>query len=426
MLNKFTIRFQSIYFGWWMVAIGSAVRVLAGGLHYYGSTLFFLPVSQELGLSRAATSLVFSLSRAQGALEGPFAGYIIDRHGPRPVMLAAMFFTGVGYMALSGVHSFTALLLVYMGLISLSYQAGVMDATMAIPANWIVHKRSMAMAWMSASIGLGGMLVTPLLAYAVHAWGWRYGALAAGIAFVVVGIPITLPLVRSPESIGLSPSGDAVSDKENSPPAAAPTIAAPGDFTLKQTLATWQFWLLLAATTLRVFCGSTITVHFVPIMTWKGLTQPQAAVLLSVAASLALPAHMTVGFLADRYNRSRVLASCMLVSLAAVLLLIHAHHEWQLWFYLVLFSVTETAFPVTWSIIVDFFGRKNFAKIRGAMSFIYTWGGVAGPVAAGLIYDRTQNYGVMLWSLVAVLAITSIAYSLVTKPQLPATLDSNV
>ncbi|HMA82112.1 MAG TPA: MFS transporter, partial [Candidatus Binatia bacterium] len=109
MSNKLTNRLKGIYFGWWMVAIGSAVRVLAGGLHYYGSTLFFLPVSQELGLSRTATSLVFSLSRAQGALEGPFAGYIIDRYGPRPVMLAAMFFTGIGYMAFAGVHSFTAL-----------------------------------------------------------------------------------------------------------------------------------------------------------------------------------------------------------------------------------------------------------------------------------------------------------------------------
>jgi MFS family permease len=426
MLKTFSNRIRNIYYGWWMVAIGSAVRVLAGGLHYYGSTLFFLPVSQELGLSRAATSLVFSLARAQGAIEGPLAGYIIDRHGPRPVMLAAMLFTGVGYMALSGVHSFAALLVVYMGLISLSYQAGVMDATMSIPANWIGRNRSMAMAWMSASIGLGGLLVTPLLAYAVHTWGWRYGAFAAGIAFVVVGIPITLPLVRSPESIGLSPDSDVVSDKGKSQPAAARTISAQNDFTLKQTLATWQFWALVAATTLRVFCTSTVTVHFVPIMTWKGLTQPHAAILLSVAASLAIPAHMTVGFLADRYNRSRVLASCMLLSLTAVLILIHARQEWQLWFYLVLFSATEAAFPVTWSIIVDFFGRTNFAKIRGAMSFIYTWGGVAGPVGAGLIYDRTQNYSIMLWALVAVLTISAIAYSLLTRPPLPATLGANV
>ena len=421
MLNKLTNRLTGIYFGWWMVAIGSAVRVLAGGLHYYGSTLFFLPVSQELGLSRAATSLVFSLSRAQGALEGPFAGYIIDRYGPRPVMLAAMFFTGIGYMAFAGVHSFTALMVVYMGLISLSYQAGVMDATMSIPANWFVRHRSAAMAWMSASISLGGLLVTPLLAYAVHGWGWRFGALAAGIAFVVLGIPITLPLVRSPESIGLSPGGDP-DDTEKKSAAASAISTAPrqSDFTFNQTLATWQFWALVVATTLRVFCTATITVHFVPIMTWKGLTEAHAAILLSVAAFLAVPAHMTVGYLADRYDRSRVLASCMLVSLVGVLILIYASHEWQLWFYLVLFSVTEAAFPVTWSAIVDFFGRNNFAKIRGAMSFIYTWGGVVGPVSAGFIYDRTQNYGAMLWALVAVLAISAVAYSLLTKPQLPA------
>jgi len=407
-------RIGNVYYGWWMVAIGSAVRIVAGGLHYYGSSIFFLPVSQELGLSRAATSLVFSLARAQGALEGPLAGYIIDRHGPRPVILAAMFFTGIGYMALSEVYSFTALLLVYMGLISLSYQAGVMDATMAIPANWFVRNRGMAMAWMSASIGLGGLLVTPILAYTVHTWGWRYGALGAGIVFLVIGIPVALPLVRSPETIGLSPDRD--------PEAAGSEAAIHGqrrhenEFSLAQALRSWQFWVLMSATTLRVFCTSTITVHFVPIMTWKGLSEAHAAVLLSAAAFMALPAHMIVGWLADRFNRSRVMASAMLVSLLAVVLLIYGREERHLWFYLVLFSATEAVFPVTWSAVVDFFGRRNFAKIRGAMSFIYTWGGVLGPVAAGFLYDRTQNYSAILWTLVVLLAITSGAYATLTKP----------
>jgi MFS family permease len=412
MLDWFHGRIGNIYFGWWMVAIGSAVRIVAGGLHYYGSSIFFLPVSQELGLSRAATSLVFSLARAQGALEGPLAGYIIDRHGPRPVILAAMFFTGIGYMALSEVHSFTALLLVYMGLISLSYQAGVMDATMAIPANWFVRNRSMAMAWMSASIGLGGLLVTPILAYVVHTWGWRYGALGAGIAFLVIGIPVALPLVRSPETIGLSPHRDP--EPVGSPASAHQRHEI--EFSVAQALRTWQFWVLMTATTLRVFCTSTITVHFVPIMTWKGLSEAHAAVLLSAAAFLALPAHMVVGWLADRFNRSRVMASAMILSMLAVVTLIYGRDEWHLWFYLVLFAATEAVFPVTWSAVVDFFGRRNFAKIRGAMSFIYTWGGVLGPVAAGFLYDRTQNYNAILWTFVIVLAITSGAYATLTKP----------
>ena len=84
-----------------MVGMVSAMRVLGGGLHNYGFTVFFLPLSQDLGLSRAATSLAFSLARAEGALEGPFVGYLIDRFGPRPMILLATIMCGVGYILLA-------------------------------------------------------------------------------------------------------------------------------------------------------------------------------------------------------------------------------------------------------------------------------------------------------------------------------------
>jgi MFS family permease len=98
-----------------MIAVGCAIRVLGGGLHAYGLSVFFLPVTQELGLTRTATSLVFSLARAQGALEGPVAGYCIDRYGPRPVIAIAIVLAGIGYLLLAGVHSYAMLLVVYMG-----------------------------------------------------------------------------------------------------------------------------------------------------------------------------------------------------------------------------------------------------------------------------------------------------------------------
>ena len=74
----------------------SAIRVVGGGLHQFGFTVFFLPISQDLGISRAATSLAFSLSRAQGAMEAPLVGYLIDPYGPRPIIVTAVFLAGVG------------------------------------------------------------------------------------------------------------------------------------------------------------------------------------------------------------------------------------------------------------------------------------------------------------------------------------------
>ena len=57
MITWFYRRIDKIYYGWSMVAIGSAVRVVAGGLHYYGSIIFFLPVNQELGVRQSSKDM---------------------------------------------------------------------------------------------------------------------------------------------------------------------------------------------------------------------------------------------------------------------------------------------------------------------------------------------------------------------------------
>src|SRR5499426_54183 len=128
--------FSRIFYGWRMVGLVSAIRVIGGGLHQYGFTVFFLPISQELGLSRAATSLAFSLSRAQGAIEAPLVGYLIDRYGPRPTLVTAVFLAGVGYILLSWVNSYTSFMIVYLGVICLAFVAGFVHSPMVVANSW--------------------------------------------------------------------------------------------------------------------------------------------------------------------------------------------------------------------------------------------------------------------------------------------------
>jgi sugar phosphate permease len=400
-----------------MIAVGSALRILGGGLYYYGFSVFFLPLSSDLGLTRTATSLVFSLARAQGAFEAPVAGYFLDRFGPRPLIVTALIMTGIGHMLLSGVYSYVALLVVYMGVVSLSFHAGFMDAPMVLANTWFIRGRTMAMAVISASIGLGGFLVTPLLAIAIHSWGWRRAAFAAGLAFLLVGLPLAMLVRRSPESMGLLPDGD--------PPARSPAGAGntgskskpeEADFTLSDAMRTAPFWLLTIATGLRIVALSAINVHYVPIMVWKGVSEPRAAFLLGAQAFLSLPSHILVGWLADRVDKSRLMAVCMLIAVVGLCVLAYADREWHIWLFLPLFTVVESTFPVNWSAVGDFFGRKHFAKIRGTMSFVQTWGAVIGPVVAGAVYDGTHSYSHMLWALAGLLVVTSVLYAMVVKP----------
>jgi sugar phosphate permease len=328
-----------------MVAIGSALRILGGGLYYYGFSVFFLPLSEDLGLSRAATSLVFSLARAEGAFEGPVAGYFMDRFGPRPVIVMAILMNGVGHMLLSNVHSYFALLVIYLGVVSLSFQAGFMDAPMLIANTWFTRLRTLAMSMITASVSVGGFLFTPLLAAAVAHWGWRRAAFGNGVVFLLLGLPLALLVRRSPESMGLRPDGDmpetvpvmkrAEHSKDNTEPS----------FSLSEAMRTSPFWFLTIGTTLRVVVLTAVTVHYIPILVWKGLSQTEAAFLLGVQAFLGIPITLSFGWLADRVNKPRLMAVCMLFAMLSFAFLIFAQKEWHIWFFLPLYSLVESTFP---------------------------------------------------------------------------------
>jgi sugar phosphate permease len=408
---------RDLFYGWRMVAVGSALRVLGGGLYFYGFSVFFLPLSQDLGLSRAATSLVFSLARAQGAFEGPVAGYFMDRYGPRPLIRIAIIMSSAGHMLLSEVQSYFALLVIYLGVVSLSFQAGFMDAPMVIANTWFIRMRTRAMSLISASVNLGGFLLTPLLAWAIHTWGWRPAAFGSGIIFLLAGLPLALLVRRSPESMGLQPDGDSTFHSTQTQQRGQ-TQRTPQEahFTLAESMRTSPFWYLTIGTALRIVVLTAVAVHYVPIMVWKGMSQTEAAFLLGAQSFLGIPATLLLGWLADRTNKAKLMAACMLFAILSMIVLIFAQEHWQIWFFLPLFTVVEATFPINWSCVGEFFGRTNFAKIRGVMIFVQAWGAVIGPVVAGAIYDRTQSYVYLLWGLVGVLLIVTWLYALVVKP----------
>src|SRR5687768_8118911 len=109
---------ESLFYGWWIVIIGCVQDAVKGGTFNTGFTLYFLPVLTELHLSRAATSLPFSLARLEAALEGPLVGYLIDRFGPRVMMVLGTTLAGLGFVLLSFTHSYFFFLLVFMGLLT--------------------------------------------------------------------------------------------------------------------------------------------------------------------------------------------------------------------------------------------------------------------------------------------------------------------
>lgn len=408
--------FAGLYYGWRMIGIVSALRVLGGGLHQYGFTVFFLPVTQELGLTRASTALAFSLARAQGSFASPLVGYLVDRYGPKPMMVTAALLAGVGYILFSWVDSYAAFLTVYLGVISISFTAGFVHAPTIVANTWFNRFRARAMTVVSAAVPVGGAIITPALAIAVTAFGWRWSAFGAGILFLAVGLPLTFFVRRSPESMGLAPDGDVETDKPSAASASHPSRRAIVDVTARQALRSPIFWMLIVSMTARSAAFTTVTSHFIPMMVWKGLSQTEASVLLAGFAIVNLPIHFLLGWIGDSVNKPKLTAICMVLALIAVMPMLWSDALWALWFFTCLYSVLDASMPVFWAAVGDFFGRKSFGTIRGNMNLFYTWGSILGPFIAGAVYDRTQSYALVFSGITILLLISATTTSLLIKP----------
>ncbi|HEY2922190.1 MAG TPA: MFS transporter [Candidatus Binatia bacterium] len=417
-LKAFPNIFAGIFYGWRMVGLVTLIRVVGGGLHQFGFTVFFLPISQDLQISRAATSLAFSLSRAEGAIEAPLVGYLIDRYGPRPIVVAAVFLAGVGYILLSWVNSYTSFMVVYLGVICLAFVAGFVHSPMVVANSWFIRQRARAMTVVSAAVPIGGALISPLLAIGVASIGWRWAAFVSGCIFLLVCLPLSVQLKRSPESVGLLPDGEVEPVKRRGNPPADTTTNkyADAELTSRQAMKTWVFWLLVISMTARVTCYSTATVHFIPLMVWKGLSEGAGASLLGAFAFINLVAHFVIGWIADRVNKPKLLAMCHLLPAFSLPPLLSDSGYWQLWFFTITFTFLDASFPIIWATVGDFFGRRNFATIRGMMSFFYMWGSFAGPIMAGAIYDRTQSYMLVLWIMLSLLTFATLLVLFLIRP----------
>jgi sugar phosphate permease len=241
---------------------------------------------------------------------------------------------------------------------------------------------------------------------------------------ILVGVPVALLVKRSPESMGLVPDGVPPPTVEatagnNMTKDSAKVRAGEIEFTLRQAMRTSAFWMMILATTTRVGVFNAITVHFVPIMVWKGASEQRAAAMLATMALMSLPSHLLVGWIADYVSKPRLMAACMAVGAVSISFLAYGEGEWSLWSFVLLFTIMEAIFPVGWATVGDFFGRKSFATIRGTMSFFYLWGPALGPVVTGMIYDRYQSYAPMMSAYIALSVIAGCLYAMMVHPKRP-------
>ncbi|MEK7814678.1 MAG: MFS transporter, partial [Chloroflexota bacterium] len=171
--TPFAKRPARIFYGWWVVSAASVLYALGGGIYWSGFSFYFLPVARELGLSRTSMSLAFGLARLVAGLQGPVAGYLVDRLGPRVMIIFGGALGGLGFILLARTHSYWTFLLVYLGLMVIGFSGGFDLGIMSVANRWFVRRKGRAMSFLWVGLGLGTAFIAPAVGLMVVNLGWR-------------------------------------------------------------------------------------------------------------------------------------------------------------------------------------------------------------------------------------------------------------
>jgi MFS family permease len=410
-----------IFPGWWVVTACAVIGAYGGGVYFYGFTLFFNPLRDELGITSTQASLVFSLTRLEGAFEGAIVGFLIDRWGARKIMMVGVPMVGVGYILWATVvDTYALLILVYVGVIALGVNGGFFHPALAVANNWFVRRRATAMAVISTAVGIGGALIVPIVGYIIEYYGWRVMALVAGVVLIIFIWPIVLAIKHSPESVGLYPDGDDPNKNTDTNNDTGKQIGSRSaleerEFSIPEAFRTKSMWILIAGITLRFTAHTAIMVHLGPILQSQGMSITKAGAAIGVLVLLSIPGRILVGILGDKFAKHKIVSILMLLQVAAMIVLMGANTELELYLFIILWAAAYGAGILNWAIVGDYFGRGRFATLRGLMGLVYSGGAVVGPVYAGYIYDTTGQYDAAI-KVFLVVTMMSVACFWVCKP----------
>ena len=416
-------RRPQVFYGWIIVLAGYGVFALGGGLLFHAFGSYVKLLEEDFGWSRTQLSVAFSMQRIESGFLGPGQGWMVDRFGPRAVMLLGVTMFGLGFMAFSQVHSLLWFYLVF-AVMATGQSLGSMLSLSVALVNWFRRRRALALGLVGTGMATGGIL-QPVVVAGLEGWGWRTMAFASGVLILAVGLPLTMLVRHRPAEHGLGPDGDPLPDDAQSGSGANGRAGAHGedvDFTAREAMRTRAFWLLSLGHAAGLMTVGAMLVHFVSHVTEELEISLGAAARMSTLMTVLLVIGMvTAGWLGDRVSKRAIIVAAMGMHVVAMLLIALASSPAVVAFAAALQGAAWGARgPLTQALRADYFGTASFGKIMGFSSLIVMMGMTAGPLIAGVLYDRTGSYTPGFLLLAGATAIGAVCFLFATKPDPPA------
>ncbi len=382
----------AIYYGWWIVATAAVGMSTGPGQFAFGSLgLFMLPLGEEFGWNRTEISLALTCFTVALALSIPYIGKLVDQFGSRKILLPSFTVFAV-LLALIPVlaNQLWILFLLFVLIGSLAAGANALPYLRSISA-WFDRRRGLAIGIAMGGSGMGFVYVPPMVQHMIDSYGWRSGYFMLAAVTFIVAIPLVYFVLRE------APSKTEIKDYDELRQGTIGEQSVSGiplSLLLKRPLL-WQLFIIFCLLSFSLYG---VLSHLVPMLSDRGMSSGNAALVMSTLGLSIVAARVIIGYIIDRFFAPLVAAVCFLVAVIGVSLLATGAIGSLAFLAAVLIGFSMGAEIDMLAFLTGrYFGVENFGQVYGILFTSFLIGTAVGPVAYGMSYEATGAY---IWMLV--------------------------
>jgi MFS family permease len=373
------------YPGWKIVLAGFfGVMVSFAAIVPYTFGLFIKPLSLSFGWHREAISAGFTIAALTVAGASPALGILLDRFGPRRIVLPCIVVFSLSLASLAWLSSsLTRFYLTFFEIGLVGNGTAYIGYSRAI-STWFTRRRGFALSIMLAGSGCGAMLLPTMTQAILTHYGWRMAYLLLALIAFAIGFPLTASFVRERRV------PQAQAEQSNRAPIGAAVVSR-------------TFWIIAITVCLYAFSVNGAVAHLSALLTDRGVSAQGAAYCISVIGATGLAGRLITGLVLDRFFGPRVSQIMLLCTVAGIVLLSVATTlgAGMMAAGLIGFSMGSEG-DITPYLLSRYFGIERLSTLYALTWTTYAIGGATGPLFLGRIFDVVGSYRPITIQLLAV------------------------
>ena len=368
------------------------------GIMFYGLPFFYDFWVQEFGWTRATVTSGNAFAKVFVGLLGFFAGWFIDRYGPRRLMLAGILMGGIAVIGLSQMTQLWHFYVFYL-FNALGYMCGGPLPNQVLISRWFRKSRGKAMGVAYLGIGIGGMLVPQAARWLNAHLGWHLALMILGMAMIAIAIPMAWFVKENPE----------VNPQEKKPE----TEKIP----LSGVLKSWPFYLLVIGSMCSIGAVSGTSQNLKLFFSLDlNYSQGEAANVISLMLASSIFGRLFMGWLADRIPKKYVMVLIYCLVAGSIPLLYYVSSPGMVYLFAILFGIGLGGdYMIIPLMAAELFGVQVMGRVMGIILTMDGLGEALAPMLVGWLRDQSGSYANGFAALIALAALGTLAIAFLPK-----------